>query len=304
MVNDNKNINTLVDDSDDDPTAELEILSEAMLRSSADENFSADDTGTYQIQKLELADETSTEKIRDLQADLSSRTQSVGRLQRDIEQLRSKWSGLQKEISAREKQTKKITIQLADAQRKVAESKETLSQRDDKIKSLNAHADDFKKQAKAVAQEISQFQSDAKASKSQLTKFKNRLAEKDGQIHALTKGIESKQEAQHRSEEIETRQGKEIQGLQKQLKDSQSDLVDLCEHVDTGQQRVNCPDRKRDIREIRVHGVLGNEETGHVHVTYTSRHAESHAKTLSRKLTVPEQESSGCKFRTKNKAVK
>ena len=134
MANENKNINELVSD-DDDPTAELEILS--FQRFDVDDVELESDLNTYGFAKDEDAS-SSGQSIPELRSDLERRTQTIGRLQYDIEQLRSKWLGLETEIRAREEIVTNLLREVDGLNGEVSRKGKLLKKRTKTIKSLKS----------------------------------------------------------------------------------------------------------------------------------------------------------------------
>ncbi len=136
MANKNNNINELVAD-DDDPTVELEILSEDQLALREDSDLESD------ANTLDYLDATQTggagdETISDLKSDLQHRSETIDRLQYDIEQLRAKWAGVETEIGARQEMTERLNRELKNATEKRDHIDRKLKNRDKTIKSLKA----------------------------------------------------------------------------------------------------------------------------------------------------------------------
>ena len=134
MANENKNINELVSD-DDDPTAELEILS--FQRFDVDDVELESDLNTYGFGTDEDAS-SSGQSIPELRSDLERRTQTIGRLQYDIEQLRSKWLGLETEIRAREEIVTNLLREVDGLNGEVSRKGKLLKKRTKTIKSLKS----------------------------------------------------------------------------------------------------------------------------------------------------------------------
>ena len=83
MANENKNIKELVSD-DDDPTAELEILSLPDDESVDSDEQRESDSHTYGLGNSKRAESALAQSIPELQSDLESRTKTIGKLQYDI----------------------------------------------------------------------------------------------------------------------------------------------------------------------------------------------------------------------------
>ena len=249
MANDNNNINILVDESDDDPTAELEVLSESLVAAALAEGASngetseSDDTGTFHTSEITVEGDRIAESISAVRPDTPSKSDKVGRLQLDIEQLRSKWSGLEREISAREVLTDKVNKQLAETEDELRETMGKLSARNSQIEELKSRLDDHAKQLAAAAEELSSLKNVAGDNDRELTKreqqiaeknerIKTLISEKDEQVKALVKELEAKQDAQRRAESTEQELNNQLSDLQKRLAETKSSLADLRQYVD------------------------------------------------------------------------
>jgi len=122
VASENNNINNLVID-DDDPTAELQVLSEA-------------DAKTHSQEEQGDRDHSAGVSVSELESDLRSRKKIIARLQFDIEQLHAKWLGLEAEVGARESQTIQINKELTSTHEAMARKDGLLKKRDRKIRDL------------------------------------------------------------------------------------------------------------------------------------------------------------------------
>ena len=103
MANDNNKINDLVGTSEDDPTSELESMTDERRSAPGYYDEAESDEDTFDFDRLEDAGELTGKSVAALKSDIKARNESISRLQFDIEQLRSRWTGLEKEIRARAK---------------------------------------------------------------------------------------------------------------------------------------------------------------------------------------------------------
>jgi chromosome segregation ATPase len=137
MANEKNKINELVSD-DDDPTAELEALSEHKFQSADAEFERESDANTYGFGKTGEPASAHGQSIPELKSDLEARTKTIGRLQYDIEQLRSKWLGLEREIGAREEIVSDLSREVDEFKDKLARKDKLIKKRDKEIKSLKS----------------------------------------------------------------------------------------------------------------------------------------------------------------------
>ncbi len=114
MTIDKNNTKNLVTAVDDDPTAELQILSHSLQLQDAGDELESD-ASTYNCAGESDNLETSVDGIASLRRGIRERDQSIARLQFDFEQLRSRWNGLDKEIKVREKLTDNVNAELRKA---------------------------------------------------------------------------------------------------------------------------------------------------------------------------------------------
>ncbi len=136
MANENKNIKELVSD-DDDPTAELEVLS-FQQHVEGDDPLAASesDSNTCGLNDSGDDDFARGQSIPELVSDLRSRTKTIGQLQFDIQQLRSKWLGLEAEISAREEIASNLLRENEKLGKTIDRKNKLLKKRSASIKSL------------------------------------------------------------------------------------------------------------------------------------------------------------------------
>jgi len=136
MANEKNKIKELVPD-DEDPTAELEVISFDDEHDVAAEVDRESDAHTFG-----LGDDGSSHglnvSISELRSDLKSRKKTISRLQFDIEQLRSRWTGLETEIKAREAIVNDLQENIEDLQTTVGRKEKLLRNRNTTIRSLKA----------------------------------------------------------------------------------------------------------------------------------------------------------------------
>ena len=133
MANDNNNINELVI-NDDDPTAELEVLTPSTALAEVETEAAAKTAGFSNGAEENRRRAT----LAELELDLQSRSETVDRLQYDIAQLRARWLGLETEIRAREQLTDTLNKELHELRDTLKGKQDLVRQRDGKIKSLKA----------------------------------------------------------------------------------------------------------------------------------------------------------------------
>ena len=148
----NNNTNELVSE-DDDPTAELEILS---FDEPADQLEA--DAHTCDVNEAKVIIDASIESIPELQSDLRERKETISRLQYDIEQLHAKWLGLESEISARESQTEQLNEQVSSLQISLERKDKLLRKRDSKIRELKKEIRQREEQHRGLIRDFESLQ--------------------------------------------------------------------------------------------------------------------------------------------------
>ena len=144
MANKNNKIEDFVS-NDDDPTAELEVLSPKHFEDTpelTDAECEAD-AKTFDIDEF---------KVR------NAKQESVSRLHYDIEQLHAKWLGLESEISAREEQTEQLNKQIAELEDAAKRREKLLAKRERKLDKLTADVQERDQKQQQLSKEIDELQ--------------------------------------------------------------------------------------------------------------------------------------------------
>ena len=238
MANENKNIKELVSD-DEDPTAELEILS--IQDAESDESDDSDaqsesDSHTYGLGDTQRVDSSPGQSIPELQSDLESRTKTIGKLQYDIEQLRSKWLGLEAEIGAREEIVSNLLQETSKLKKKVARKDGLLKKRRQSIVSLKSEIQQHNKDYGLLTEKLEEQQSSAAENIEAREKAERALEELGSELEiARTKIVSAETEATHRDEQYKL--------LEQQLAEQQ---VAETQHV------AAIEDAERALEELRT----------------------------------------------------
>lgn len=140
MASNNNKTNEFGSDQDDDPTVELEILSEAVGAESETHRGveSESDQHTSGFAELNNKFSDADEAVSKLESNLNSHVEANGELQFEVELLRSKWNGLEKEVKVLEEAMGNISNELTVAQEKQLHANELLKKRDNEIESLRS----------------------------------------------------------------------------------------------------------------------------------------------------------------------
>ncbi len=182
MANENKKINELV--SDDDPTAELEVLIIRQDDGKSVETTSLEaDAHTSDFDRLDDGSSTGV-STEELKSDLRRRSETIERLQYDIAQLHSRWLGLETEIKAREELTTKLNAKLKSNTRKLDRKNKLLQKRDRSLKSLKAEIRERDKKFRELqksAEQIRLAKQDLESG-DEINRARKQLAEQAGQL--------------------------------------------------------------------------------------------------------------------------
>jgi len=235
MANDNKKSNKLVSDQDDDPTAELETLSEpACAEDNPDRQVEAEsDANTFDFVELHADDGDADETIAKLRSDLRSRVESIDKLQFDIEQLRARWTGLEKEIKVREEVTKDLTAELKATQKKQARTGKLLKKRDKEIASLKSRLSDQERSLQDSARLVEQSRENEQESESRVAELQSQVDTSEEKLTALS--AESRLEHSRKlesNEQVRSLTG-EIESLNNDLATSRALVAELQAYIDT-----------------------------------------------------------------------
>lgn len=133
-------INEVGFEQDDDPTAELEVLSETASKDvKADNRVEAEsDDPTFNVAEADTELGEGDETVSSLKSELKSHTVTIGGLQFEIQQLRSRRTGLEKKVQALEEVVNNVTEELTLAHEKQLHTSDLLKERGEEIESLRS----------------------------------------------------------------------------------------------------------------------------------------------------------------------
>ena len=187
MANDNNKINDLVGTSEDDPTSELESMTDERRSAPGYYDEAESDEDTFDFDRLEDAGELTGKSVAALKSDIKARNESISRLQFDIEQLRSRWTGLEKEIRAREDLTDRLNAQLSETQAKLARTEELLGQRDKDYDELLASVKEKQHLLASVEEETQNISRTVETGKSVISELQTTVESQHSTIKKLNK---------------------------------------------------------------------------------------------------------------------
>ena len=257
MANDNNKLNKLASEQDDDPTAELELLSEEAC---ADDDpgrraEAESDQNTFDFDRLGPDVDDAGETIATLKLDLQSRAQSISKLQFDIEQLRSRWTGLEKEIKVREEVTSNLTADLKLAHKRQSKTEKLLKKREKELDSLTARFSAQEQSLEESARQIEQARKGEHESESRLMESQAQLDAAEDKLAALMKeSLAGRSEQEQTSVRVKTLSSK-VDGLKKDLAASRGCVSELQQYVDGrksdwGEQQKRFDDNKERIDQL------------------------------------------------------
>jgi chromosome segregation ATPase len=228
MTNHKKKNKKLVSFQDDDPTAELEILTEPDQRDAA---ASAD----VQLESEAHTSDFSKADVDDGDAAISNlapQAESIGKLQFDLESLRSRWAGLEKEIEVREEVAKNLTKELKLVHQKESQTSELLKTREHEIEILKSKLASMEVSLKESAQQIKEAGGKTQKSESRASVLQAELDTAEEKLDDLRMKLQAeyseKQEIQDQAQSLSV----EIGDLNNELTASRASVSELQYYID------------------------------------------------------------------------
>ena len=247
MANDNKKINELVSDQDDEPTVEFEVLPEAIREAievdGATEAESDGNTVEFSRPDAQLGD--ADETISNLRADLESRAESIDKLQFDIEQLRSRWIGLEKEINVREDTANKLTEELKLAHSKQSHTDRLLEKRENEIELLQSQLSAKEQSLKESALHIEKAGTKGQESESRVVELQAQLHDAEEKLSILTNESQLERSEHQATKEQARLLTAEADNLNKEVAASRDSVAAL-------QRDIDCRKSDWDKQESRL----------------------------------------------------
>ena len=247
MANDNKKINELVSDQDDEPTVEFEVLPEAIREAietdRATEAESDGNTVEFSRPDAQLGD--ADETISNLRADLESRAESIDKLQFDIEQLRSRWIGLEKEINVREETANKLTEELKIAHSKQSHTDRLLEKRENEIELLQSQLSAKEQSLKESALHIEKAGTKGQESESRVVELQAQLHDAEEKLSTLTNESQLEHSEHQATKEQAQLLAAEADNLNKEVAASRDSVAAL-------QRDIDCRKSDWDKQESRL----------------------------------------------------
>lgn len=254
MANDNKKINDLVSESDDD-TSELEVLTATVVFNPNHDCEAESDAATHCFETL-TRPAAEDESIAALKSDLQQREENISNLQYDIAELRARWTGLEKELKAREELTDNVTRELEQSNHKLAQSISLLKKRDSQIAALETA---LAQQASRLAQAetaIEEACSDAASLQAEMDAIQDRNKAALNTVSSLNAELTEERTKRKWAEESDQAQGERIEQLEKQRDESKSLVASLQQYIEGrksswGRQEAALSSNARALKEQR-----------------------------------------------------
>jgi chromosome segregation ATPase len=255
MTNDNKKINDLVSENNDD-TSELEVLTATVVFNPEYDYESESDAATHSFETSARPAGGDDKSIAALKSDLQQREQNISSLQYDIEELRARWTGLEKELKAREELTDNVTKELEESNRKLAQTISLLKKRDSKITALESSLEQQSAQLTEAESTIDDARRDAGALQAEVDALKGRNQTAMSKIDSLNAELTAEKSKRRWAEDAERAQGLRIEQLEEQYEESLSVVATLQQYVagrKSGweRQEADLKASKRSLKERR-----------------------------------------------------
>lgn len=225
MANKNNTSDSLVSDIDDEPTAELEALSDTCVADFATATVRESDDYTQTFNEFDEIDEIPVARLR---SHLRTRNESINKLQYDIEQLRARWTGLEKEIRAREQLTDRLNAELRSLRQQVDDREKQDDEHDKLVAALRDQLAERNTQLAGSAAELTTANENAAAHAARVSVLEMQQASNAATTEALEEDVRklrSERDKQAKDAALKAEQ------MQEQLQESQTALDDLQQHI-------------------------------------------------------------------------
>ena len=236
MANDNKKINDLVSENDDD-TSELEVLTATVVFDPDYDYESESDAATHSFETSARSAGSKNESVAALKSDLQRREENINNLQYDIAQLRARWTGLEKELKAREELTDNVTHELEESNRKLAQSISLLKKRDSRIASLETTLGQQTARLTEAESAIEQARKDSESLQAEIGAIRERNLAASNMIDALNAELAEEKSKRRLAEDFDQKQGLRIGQLEVQYDESRSLIATLQQYVEGRKSR-------------------------------------------------------------------
>lgn len=227
MANDNNNINSLVTNSDDDPTSEFEVP-ESLRREVTVESVELEaDARTFDIDEdAPRADSTSS---AELEAELRTQAQTIEELKFEIEHLQNQLRGLEREVDARTDIADNVNAEIKETRRKLSRAERRLHRRNEEFRTLSAAQEKTTQRAAELTNDLARAEEEADLAREKIAALEKQAAADRSAIEEL----ESRLDARDENEAPEGGDERSDESLAaRQLADARRELQELRSYVD------------------------------------------------------------------------
>lgn len=251
MANDNKKINDLVSESDDD-TSEMEALSEDALNE-ADVEFEAD-AATHAFETVSQHRGSDNDSIAALRSELRERDSNIDRLEFELQQFRSRTKGLEKELEAREALTANLAGELERQKKDVTEVREQLRVRERRLEDLEAQVQAREQRISDAERELEAVRNDAQSTTIAYEDLEKRHAAGTRDLDDLRKQLAEVEANRKSAEDAEKALGEKVAVFEEQYRESNELIASLQDYIEGRkarwtQQKSELAVRGRTLRE-------------------------------------------------------
>jgi chromosome segregation ATPase len=231
MANDNKKINELVENDDDD-TSELEVLTATVVFDPDYDYASESDAATHSFETSARSVDGDGKSVAELKSDLQKREENISNLQYDIEELRARWTGLEKELKAREELTDNVTRELQQSNRKLAQTISLLKKRDSTITKLESALEEQSARLAEAESDVENARQDAGSLQADIEVLRQRNETAVSTIDALNAELVEENSKRQSAEEAERAQALRFEQLEEQYGESLSVVGTLQQYIE------------------------------------------------------------------------
>ena len=225
----NKNKNKLVDQSDDDPTSEIEIPVTFRKSGSFSQPEIEVDEPTFDID--ELGQKTGGRTRAELETALNDQAKLTEEVSFELEQMRSQHRGLEAELSAREEIAAKLLTEIEEAQARADDAVRALAAGEESSKSAIADLEKAQQMAERLQNKASGLQSATREFKRKIKLLESRLESEEKKNVALQRTLNKQKKKAQSPRQQSKHDSKETAKLRKQLQAARSELDSLRNYV-------------------------------------------------------------------------
>ena len=251
MANDNKKINDLVSESDDD-TSELEVLSEDALNET-DVEFEAD-AATYAFENLSRDRGADNDSIAALRSELRERDSNIDRLEYELQQFRARAKGLEKELEAREALTSNLAGELELQKRSAGEIHEQLRARQQRLEELQQQLEARDERIGDAARELESARKNANSATTAYEDLEKRHAALARELDSVRSQLAEEQGRRKWAEDSERTLGDKVAAFEERDRESNELIASMRDYIEGRkarweQQEFGLKAREQSLRE-------------------------------------------------------